>query len=162
MAAPKGNQFWKKRAKHGRDKLFSSADALWEACQEYFEWVEDNPLWEMKVTQYQGSPVSMEAPKMRAMTLEGLYLFLDIDGETWRSWRSDDDFSGITGKVERVIYNQKLTGAAADLLNSNIIARELGLSDKSTQEHTHSFTNMSDDELNNRIQALENELKSKA
>lgn len=130
MAAPLGNQFWKARAKHGRDKLFASAEALWEACQEYFEWVEANPLWEYKVAQYQGVPVSMEVPKMRAMTLDGLHLFLDIDSETWRNWRSDDDFLGIVAKVERVIHDQKFSGAAADLLNSNIIARDLGLAEK--------------------------------
>jgi hypothetical protein len=42
----------------------------------------------------------------------------------------------ITLEIEKVIYNQKFTGAAADLLNSNIIARELGLSDKVQNEHT--------------------------
>lgn len=28
MGAPKGNQFWKLRSKHGRDKLFSSPEIL--------------------------------------------------------------------------------------------------------------------------------------
>ena len=37
---------------------------------------------------------------------------------------------------EEIIYNQKFTGAAADLLNPNIIARELGLADKQQNEHT--------------------------
>lgn len=130
MSAPKGNQFWKARASHGRKKLFASAEALEEACEEYFQWVEDNPLWEYKVTQYQGSPVSMEVPKMRAMTLGGLHIFLDIDESTWRAWRTEDDFSRVVAKVEVIIRNQKLTGAAADMLNANIIAREIGLSDK--------------------------------
>ena len=29
MAAPKGNQFWMLRSKHGRDKLFATPEALW-------------------------------------------------------------------------------------------------------------------------------------
>lgn len=33
-------------------------------------------------------------------------------------------------QAEAVIYEQKFTGAAADLLNPNIIARDLGLADK--------------------------------
>lgn len=135
MAAPKGNQFWKARTKHGRDKIFASSDLLWEACQEYFQWVEDNPLWENKVAQFQGSPVDMPVAKMRAMTIDGLCLFLDINNDTWRAWREDDDFSAIVDKADKVIRAQKFAGAAADLLNSNIIARDLGLSDKRDVTH---------------------------
>lgn len=136
MAAPSGNRFWEARTKHGRDKLFSSPDALWEACCEYFQWIEDNPLWENKVAQYQGVPVDMPSAKMRAMTISGLCLFLDIDRSTWHAWRKVDDFSDIVAKTEEVIYSQKFAGAAADLLNANIIARDLGLKDASTSEHT--------------------------
>ncbi len=134
--APKGNQFWKARTKHGRDKLFASADLLWESCCEYFQWVEDNPLWEDKVAQYQGGVVDMPVAKMRAMTIGGLCIFLDMTIETWTKWRKDKDFSEVVKRAEAVIYEQKLTGAAADLLNPNIIARELGLKDVAAHEHT--------------------------
>lgn len=130
MAAPKGNQFWKARTKHGRDKIFASAELLWDACCEYFEWVEANPLWEAKLSQFQGEPVDLTIPKMRAMTIGGLCIFLDIDRSTWTAWKTDEDFSLVVAKAERVIYEQKFTGAAADLLNPNIIARDLGLADK--------------------------------
>jgi hypothetical protein len=33
-------------------------------------------------------------------------------------------------RAESVIYTQKFTGAAANLLNANLVARELGLADK--------------------------------
>lgn len=125
-----GNQFWKARTNVGRPRLFASAEALWEACCEYFQWVEDNPLHEMKAFSYQGEVVQEPVAKMRAMTISGLCIFLDIDETTWRDWRKVDDFSPITDRVERIIYNQKFTGAAADLLNANIIARDLGLADK--------------------------------
>jgi len=157
--APKGNQFWKARSKHGRDKLFESPALLWEACCEYFQWVEENPLWENKVAQFQGGVVDMPVAKMRAMTIGGICLFLDIDETTWREWRKDKDFSPIIAKADAVIYQQKLTGAAADLLNPNIIARELGLKDASTVEHSGSMdiNKMSDEELNNKLLALINE-----
>ena len=41
MAAPKGNQFWMLRSKHGRDKLFATPEALWEAACEYFQWCDE-------------------------------------------------------------------------------------------------------------------------
>jgi hypothetical protein len=134
--APKGNQFWLARSKHGRDKIYASPDLLWEACCEYFQWVEDNPLWDNKVSQYQGAAVDMPVAKMRAMTIGGICLFLDIDVTTWREWRNNKDFSPVIAKADAVIYEQKLTGAAADLLNANIIARELGLKDTAAHEHT--------------------------
>lgn len=130
MAPPIGNQFWKARSKHGRNRLFASAELLWEACCEYFQWVEDNPLLEMKPFAYQGVVIQEPVAKMRAMTINGLCLFLDIDETTWRAWREVDGFSTVVSKAEKIIYEQKFTGAAADLLNPNIIARDLGLADK--------------------------------
>lgn len=129
MAPPKGNQFWLQRSTHGRDKIFSKPSILWESACEYFQWAEDNPLTEGKVAQFQGAQVDMEVSKMRAMTLDGLCLFLDICDDTWRLYAKRDDFIGVTRKIERVIYSQKFAGAAADLLNANIIARDLGLKD---------------------------------
>ena len=130
MAAPVGNQFWKARATHGRKKLFSSADALWEACIEYFQWVEDNPLYETKAFSFQGMVTQVAIPKMRAMTIVALCFFLDIEESTWYRWRDDKDFCKIVTRAEKVIYSQKFEGASADLLNANIIARDLGLKDR--------------------------------
>ena len=131
MGAPKGNQFWKARSKHGRNKIIESAEALKEACEEYFQWVEDNPLNEEKLFAYQGSVSKESCTKMRAMTIGGLCIFLDISLDTWIGWRNDKDkdFLDIVKWADGVVREQKFAGAAADLLNSNIIARDLGLRD---------------------------------
>lgn len=125
-----GNQFWKARSSHGRKPIFSSPDQLWKAALEYFEWVEANPLYEMKAFAYQGKVTTKELPKMRAMTIDGLCIFLDIGESTWNDYCHKEDFSGVTTRVDKVIRTQKFSGAAADLLNPNIIARDLGLKDK--------------------------------
>lgn len=130
MAAPKGNQFWKARSSHGRRPAFASAETLWEACTEYFEWVEKNPLWEDRLVTFQGSAAHEPVAKMRAMTIAGLCLFLDIDKETWRTYRNSKDFLAVCTRAEEVIREQKFTGAAADLLNPSIIARDLGLAER--------------------------------
>jgi len=124
------------RSSHGRKPIFKSPDELWEACVEYFQWVEDNPLWEDKVMMAQGEPTHVPISKMRAMTIDGLCIFLDIDEKTWSNYRDKEDFVGVTTRAERVIRNQKFSGAAADLLNANIIARDLGLRDKQDHEMT--------------------------
>lgn len=142
MGAPAGNQFWKARAKHGRDKIFASAELLWEACCEYFEWVEANPLLEDTVGFFQGSPTHTSVEKMRAMTIGGLCIFLDIDRSTWTDWKTDKDFSATVTRAEEIIRDQKFAGASAGLLNANIIARDLGLSDKSELDHRSSDGSM--------------------
>ena len=87
---------------------------------------------EARLTSYQGESCIEQIPKMRAMTLEGLQDFLDIHHSTWADWRDDKhDLSAIVTRAERVIRRQKFEGAAADLLNANIIARDLGLAEKS-------------------------------
>jgi hypothetical protein len=50
MAAPKGNQFWKLRSKHGRDKLFASPELLLESACEYFQWCDENPWLSIETT----------------------------------------------------------------------------------------------------------------
>lgn len=131
MAAPIGNRFWEARSSHGRKPIFDCPEKLWVACCEYFEWVEANPLQEDKIFQFQGMIVRDSVSKMRAMTIEGLCIFLDIGRTTWNEYCAREDFAQVTTRAEEIIRNQKFVGAAADMLNANIIARDLGLSDKS-------------------------------
>lgn len=138
-AAPTGNKFWEIRAKHGRERLLTDPDALREDCIGYFQWVEDNPLHEEKIFSFQGSCNVGTIEKMRAMTVEGLCLHLGIGYSTWRDYANRDDCKDISDVItwaESVIRNQKFTGAAADLLNPNIIARDLGLKETVASEHT--------------------------
>ena len=131
-----GNKFWLARSSHGRNPIFSNPEQLRNACYEYFQWVEDNPLYEEKIFHSQGIITKDTITKMRAMTIGGLRIFLGICEQTWVNYKNNPDFLGVVKEVEEIIYNQKFTGAAADLLNSNIIARELGLADKQQNEHT--------------------------
>lgn len=133
-AAPVGNQFWKARSTHGRAPIFATPDVLWEACEQYFAWVEQNPLWESKPFAFQGTVTVEAMPKMRAMTIGGLCIFLDISKQAWSEYKDRKGYGDITTRVEEIIRTQKFEGASADLLNANIIARDLGLADKA--EHT--------------------------
>lgn len=140
MAAPAGNDFYKMvKAPTGRPVKFESAQELWLVALQYFEWVQENPLYELKIFQYQGEIVEKEMPKMRAMTETAFCLWAGISTETFRSYKkanSEDveDFFVVSHKIADIIYGQKFEGAAADFLNANIIGRELGLVDKSERE----------------------------
>lgn len=134
MPAPAGNSFWEARSSHGRKPIFADAEELWTACTEYFQWMDANPLQEAKAFAYQGDVKVESLPKMRAMTISGLCIFLDISVQAWSEYRTREGFGEVTTQVDEIIRTQKFQGAAADLLNANIIARDLGLADRS--EHT--------------------------
>lgn len=137
MAAPTGNQFWKARSRHGPNVTFSDPEALRQACLEYFQWCEANPLKEDTVGFFKGSAVHTEVNKMRAMTSSGLAIFLGITHKTLIQWKNErDDLADVLAWAEDIIRNQKFLGAAAGLLNANIISRDLGLKDSQSVEYT--------------------------
>jgi hypothetical protein len=147
MGAPTGNKFWERRSKHGRDKLFVTPELMWEAACEYFEWCEVNPFQEVKpmtVSMGQGGGSSVEMvniPVKRPFTLQGLSLYLDCSSSYFRAFKStlkpeDKDFLTVIEKIEETIYDQKFSGAAAGFFNANIIARDLGLTDKREEKLT--------------------------
>ncbi|OJV40845.1 MAG: hypothetical protein BGO29_14855 [Bacteroidales bacterium 36-12] len=152
MAAPKGNQFWKLRSKHGRDKLFNSPGLLWRVACEYFQWCDDNPFYEVEQVKSTVKPYKdkdtgevifpnqfVELPKMRPYTLQGLCLYIGCNVKYFNDFdkqlenkedEASKDFSEIVTRIRETIYNQKFSGAASGFLNPNIIARDLGLSDR--------------------------------
>lgn len=91
----------------------------------------------------------VELPKMRAYTWAGLENFLDMSDQGLSNYKTKPeykDFFGVITRIERIMYDQKFTGAAAGFLNPNIIARDLGLADKKETEKTVKRLNFKDAE----------------
>jgi len=135
MGAPKGNKFWELRSKHGRDKLFATPELMWEAATEYFTYIQETPLEQEEIVKYKDYYEKVSISKMRPFTLIGLCLYLDCSSSYFREFKSniketDKDFLTVITRIEETIYNQKFEGAASGFLNPNIIARDLGLMDK--------------------------------
>lgn len=135
MSAAKGNKYWEFRSKDGKPKKYTPSE-LWNKACEYFEWCTDNPLKEAVVHGKDSNIIGLN--KMRAFTETGLCIYLDISTETFRNYlggeESYKDYFGVSTRIREIIYTQKFEGAAADLLNANIIARDLGLKDITQQE----------------------------
>ncbi len=137
MAATKGNQWWNLRSKHGRDRLFKTPDLLWEAAMEYFEWIDNNPLVEID---YVGKDATLvEKPHIRPYTIQWLCLYFDANTQFFNQFENSlkdkkdtvsKDFSLICMRIRETIYKQKFEGAACGFYNANIIARDLGLTDR--------------------------------
>lgn len=131
-----GNSIWRLRLTSGRPKIFETPEAFAEACNSYFEWVEANPLNEavlqkIKVDRDTEKVKVYSLPKMRPLTIEGLCNFLDIAVASFYEYEKRADFLEIVTRVRQIIYNQKFEGAAAGFFNPSIIARDLGLVEKS-------------------------------
>lgn len=146
MPAPKGNQFWKLRSKHGRDKLFATPQLMWEAACEYFQWCDDNPI----IMTEQTKRVSKTAedltniPLKRPYTLQGLCLYLDANtvyfNHFYDSIKDKDDemskdFRQIITRIRETIQDQQISGASVNIFNSNLVARLNGLVDKQESKH---------------------------
>mgnify|MGYP003661936888 CR=1 FL=1 len=136
MAAPQGNQFWKARSTHGRGRIFKTPNTMQNAAFEYFDWVHNNPL--EKAIVYQGVISDDTEKLMRAMTIKGLCIYWGVNtfylndfiGNLDLDKKLDKDFSQVVNTIKEIIETQKFEGASAGLLNPNIIARDLGLTDK--------------------------------
>ena len=129
MVAPKQNNYWQCRNKHGKDQKYTP-DSLWKEAEKYFAWVDEHPLWEMKLFAFQGVVTEHQVPKMRAMTITAFELFADICPNTWKNYKNNEDYVQVITRIEKHIRSQKFEGASADLLNPNIIARDLGLKER--------------------------------
>lgn len=144
-------RLWEK-VKLGKPPAFKSPQEMWERAVEYFKWCEENTLDESKIFNNQGVIVSGEVPHMRAMTQAGLCAFLNIGVSTWHDYKKKENYSEVTSSIEAVMYEQKFSGAAAGMLHANIIARDLGLTDKTEQKVTLSddFDSLLNDALDDK------------
>lgn len=150
MGAPEGNQYWKLRKDFDSEaNRKMSPDTLYEKAQEYIAYCITNPL---ESVDFRGKDITeVIIPKMRAMTISGCCLFVGISETTWGVWRKDKKYSAVITQVETCIRTQKFEGAAAGLLNPNIIARDLGLVDK---QEVETKTKLTPEERKKRIQEL--------
>lgn len=162
MAAPKGNQFWKLRSRHGRDLLFVTPELLWEAACEYFNWVDAHPWFKIeqlktpvietnKETGEKKITAVTKVPTARPYSLSGFCLYAHASENFWKEFRKNEnlseDFLAVIARVEEIISTQQFEGASVGAFNANIISRKLGLSDKQEMtgkdggpiQHDHKF-----------------------
>lgn len=111
----------------GIKPYFPNPEMLWAGASEYFDFVEANPLFEAKVFCNKDGILDADVPKMRAMSVRGLCVYLDISTACWSDYTKREGFEYVCEKIENVIWVNKFEGAAAGLLNATMIIRDLGL-----------------------------------
>lgn len=152
-----GNQHWRLRKVDGKPKKMTP-DELLDACNGYFQFIESNPFQEeqiinrtSKIESADGRTIELPytkatVSKMRPFTIEGLCNHIGIVKQTLLNWEKESDYLDVITRVRQIIYNQKFEGAASGFLNPNIIARDLGLSDKKEIEVTDITVSLPDED----------------
>lgn len=115
-----------------RNTTYVTGEDFFRDAIAYFKWAEDNPHFEEKVAFHQGEVCRADVTKIRAFTKTGLANHLGIPLNRLSSYakRETGTFAQVMVLIDQIIYEQKFSAAAAGLLNTNIIVRDLGLADK--------------------------------
>jgi len=125
---------WLVSSKMGRPIIFSQTEMLLEAAKEYFNWCDVHPLYEYRIAIEKSMPKVVRVPRIRVYTIHGLCMYCNATSVFWKDFKNsiasnNQNFSLVIQFIEDVIYRQKFEAAACDLLNANIIGRDLGLAD---------------------------------
>lgn len=106
------------------------------ACQNYFQWVHENPFFKTEVVKSKFGAEIVYVPTQRPMTLSGLIIYLGIVIKTWDDYSKRDRHKEICSFVREVIDHNQLEGAMVGVFNPSITARRLGLVDKTEVKDT--------------------------
>ncbi len=126
MTLQRRNTYSKLAADRQADTEYTP-QSLWEKALEYFRWTENNPLKEEKVF---SSGKKATVNKIRAMSATGFCVFAQLSKSALEAYAKTDDYAEIISRINDIIYMQKFEGAAAGLLETSFVARELGLRDQ--------------------------------
>lgn len=133
MAFEKGNQLWRKRSKHGRDRIIQDPFLLWEDACEYFEWCLNNPIIKIEFKGTAQGIEEVQTPLPKVFQKPALAMFCGVG--TWDVINNlrevSGDFIKVVDEIEAVIYSQKFEHAAVGMFNSSIIMSDLGMKNKS-------------------------------
>jgi len=146
--------YWEWRKKTGRPKALKTPGELWKHACGYFQSIDERPF----LTQEQRkSPIKIEKgtiidddlmeeiknpviglETIRPYTWAGFeaYLFergvlANLDHYKCNLENRYQDFVEVIRAIDKIMFAQKFEGAASGAFNANIIARDLGLTDKS-------------------------------
>lgn len=141
----------------GRPRAINSPEDFERLAFEYIEWVKNNPVNKTITAAFQGVISHKQVPHMRGMTQFGLASYMKIGLSTLKDYGQREEYSAIYGEIDAIMKAWNLDGAVSGDLNPTLVARIDGHSEKQDIEHKVSVANMSDEDLDARIKALQND-----
>lgn len=126
----------------GQPKKIPDADTLAEWFELYKAWNENNPIEKMD---FKGKDADQVTYKLkRPLTWVGFKVWLkknkNVGGSTLDDYKTNKDdvyaaYSGILRDIGDEIYQDQYDGAAVGTFNQSIVARKLGLAEKTENKH---------------------------
>lgn len=133
----------------GRPKLFTP-QTLELAWQQYFAWCDDNPWMRNEaIKSGENAGQLVKVPISRPYTESGFCAFHDLGinyiKQLWDAVKEGENeeniaFSSVITRARAKCYAQKFEGAAVGAFNANIIARDLGLADRTESQVNQKIT----------------------
>jgi hypothetical protein len=138
-----GNQLWKLRTRHGRNRLFGDAAVLWEEACKYFDWCDRHPRTNVELVKYKGGYEEAEVPVLRMYSMQGLTSYLRVSESYFRTVKAgireriekgkaaaaEVELLDVIESIERTIRADQIEGAAVGQYAGNLVNRLNGLSD---------------------------------
>ena len=131
--------YWECRAKVGAPKKIPTPDIMWELACKYFQMVDEMPSEKqdfIRGGETAGTIVVLES--IQPYTMSGFEDYLaendivaKLDDYISNKDNRYSEFTAIITRIRNIMFDQKFRGAAVGAFKENIIARELGLTDKS-------------------------------
>lgn len=123
-------------------KYIKPPEKLWEHFEAYVKKESENPMFKIEYVGKDGREVrtALNVP----ITFEGFECYLadlgiiqDLGDYTRNRDNKYDDYSAIITRIQKNCFVQNLKGAAVGLFNANIIAKKLGMVEKTQNENTN-------------------------
>lgn len=160
--------YWAWRKKVGRPKSIANPKKLWNFACDYFESVDLSPYKKQELLRggdRAGEVVEIDT--IMPYTWAGLEAYLyergivsDLDKYKHNFDNAYTEFADIVRAINKVMFDQKFSGAAVGAFNANIIARELGLAERSEVDQVNVNTG-TEEGIDKRIEALLDKLGKK-
>jgi len=139
-----------------KPKRFKTPEDLWEEFCNYMEYCENNPWTKYESTKQGIVPVPVGKPltftgfaSFVGLTTQGLMNYGEMEGR--------EAYFEIYARIRDIIDNHQFEGAAVGVYNHSLIARRLGLVDKTdntTKIEVTDYSKIPEEEIQARAQAI--------
>lgn len=149
----------------GLHKKIETPEILWDLFLDFKVWLKNNPMQRNEFNSKMGSIVSI--PLERPLTwsrfdcyVNDLGIITDLEDYRLNTDGRYSDFKGVITRINKEMYSDKFEGASAGIYNANIIAKDLGLVEKTQAENTNINHNieLTPEEREARIKELKKKL----
>ncbi len=126
------NKLWLAGKPKDKESVYDGP-ALWEVACEYFEWCTETPVTEMRHSRSEIQ--TLELP--RIFSVDGFLLFASLSTRAWEDHcKAGSPSEFYATNINHTIRCQKFENAAVKTMDPTLIAKDLGLANRSVTTTT--------------------------